>query len=360
MVRVAITGLSNSGKTTVFNALTRQNIETTIYPTIESRPNIGIVKVPDARLDRLSEILKPEKTTYATIEFIDYIGLTKGDIEQNRRVFDLIKDVDAMTQVVRAFGDSSIVHPMGPVDPIRDIETVELELIFGDLDLIEKRLDRMKDLLKRGKKPDELEKKVLLKCKDFLNKEVPLREANLDEEEQKALRHLQFLSIKPETVVLNIGENDLKTDRLKELKSAISERLTTLPLLIMCAKIEMELAQLPSEEARLFFDDLGIDEPASEKLIRACYSLLGLVTFFSTAGREVRAWSIKKGTLAQKAAGKVHTDIERGFIRAEVISFDDFISAGSMHVAKDKGLLRLEGKSYEIKDGDIVNFRFNV
>jgi GTP-binding protein YchF len=369
-LKIGIIGLSNSGKTTVFNALTGQNLETTIYPTISGEPHIGVVKVPDLRLDNLSAIYKPKKTTYAMVEYIDYIGLTKGDMSQNRKVFDLIKDVDAIVHVVRAFEDAAVVHPMNEVNPLRDIETVELELIFGDLEFVGKRLDRIEEALKKGKKPDEVEKRLLLKCKHSLEKEILLRYVDFSEEEQRAMRPLQFVSTKPEVVVLNIGEDALNTEGEKDLLNKAEGyfqgryKNLSLPtrhsLLSLCGKIEMEIASLSPEDAKPFLEDMGIKEPALEKLIHACYDILGLISFFTYVGDEVRAWTITKGTNAQKAAGKVHSDIERGFIRAEVVSFSDFVKAGSMHAAKEKGLLRLEGKTYEVKDGDIVNFRFHV
>ncbi len=364
-MKIAVIGLSNSGKTTVFNALTGQNIETTVYPTVSGEPHISVVKVPDNRLIELTEIFKPKKTTHATIEYMDYIGLTKGEMEQNRKVFDLIKDVDAIVHVVRAFEDDIIVHPLGNIDPLRDAETIELELIFGDLELVEKRLERMEDAAKRGKKPDESEKKLLHKCRDFLSSETALRDVDFDEEEHKVMRHLQFLSIKPEVVVLNIGEQDLNSDRERELLGKTEgyfkgKNKKSFSVLALCGKIEMEISQLPPDAAREFLDDLKIKEPALNKLIHVCYDLLGLISFLTVGDDEVRAWTVKKGTAAVKAAGKIHSDIERGFIRAEVISFDDFISSGSMHAAREKGLLRLEGKTYDVKDGDIINFRFNV
>lgn len=369
-MKLAIIGLSNSGKTTVFNALTGQNLETTIYPTVSGEPNYGVVKVPDYRIDKLAEIYRPKKITYATVEYIDYIGLTKGDIVQNRKVFDLIKDVDAIVHVVRAFEDDAVSHPMNEVNPMRDIETLELELIFGDIELVEKRLARMEEGAKKGKRPNEAEKRLLMKCKDALEKEIPLRNIDFDEDEQKTMRHLQFISIKPEVVVLNIGEQDLNTERERELVDKAKEYfeskhkdlslVTRYSLLSLCGKIEMEIAQLNPDEAKVFLDDLGIQEPALNKLIHVSYDLLGLISFLTCGEDEVRAWTITRGTNAQKAAGKIHSDIERGFIRAEVVGFHDFISAGSMSAARDKGLLRLEGKTYEVKDGDIINFRFNV
>ncbi|MBI5640627.1 MAG: redox-regulated ATPase YchF [Nitrospirae bacterium] len=361
-MKIAITGLANSGKTTIFNALTGLNLETTIYATVASEPHMGVVKVPDSRIDRLVEIYKPKKTTYATVEYIDYIGLTKGDVEQNRKVFDLIKDADAIVQVVRGFEEESIAHPLGKVDPKRDIGTLELELIFGDLELVEKRLERMEQGAKRGKKPDEAEKKLLLKCKEVLEAEKPLRDVVFSDEEQKAMSHLQFMSIKPEVIVLNISEQDMNAEKTAALVSEIEGLFSggQVKVLSLCGKIEMEIAQLSPDEAEVFLDDLKIKEPALNRLIRVSYDLLGLISFLTSGEDEVRAWTIKKGMSAQKAAGRIHSDIERGFIRAEVVSFDDFMAQGSMAGAREKGLLRLEGKTYEVKDGDIINFRFNV
>jgi GTP-binding protein YchF len=359
-LKIAIIGLSNSGKTTVFNALTGKNVETPVYSSTAGDPHKEVVKVPDRRVEKLSEIFRPKKTTYATIEYIDYIGLTKGNTEQNGKVFDLIKDVDAIVHVIRVFKDDSVVHPIGGVDPLRDVETIELELIFGDLEFVEKRLNRMEQAVKRGKKPDESEQKMLLKCRDFLNKGMALRDVEFNEIEQKATRPLQFFSTKPEVLVLNVAEKDLNTEDLKKLRSVLGIRYPSLSVLTICGKIEMEIAQLSPDDAGLFLDGLGLGEPTSNKLIHTCYHILGLSSFFTHVGDEVKAWTITKGTKAQMASGKVHSDMERGFIRAEVVSFDDFISAGSIHAAKDKGLLRLEGKTYEVKDGDIINFRFNV
>ncbi|MBI5026176.1 MAG: redox-regulated ATPase YchF [Nitrospirae bacterium] len=370
-MKLAIIGLSNSGRTTIFNALTGQDIETTIYPTTGGEPNIAVVQVPDLRVDKLSEIYKPKKTTYATVEYIDYIGLTKGDTEQNRKVYDLIKDVDAAVHVVRAFEDDAVAHPMGNIDARRDAEALELELIFSDLELVEKRLERIEQGAKRGKKPDEAEKRLLLKCKDALEKETALRDIEFNIDEQKAMRTLQFLSTKPEIVVINIGENDLNTEKasnlLKEVEGYFQSKYKNLSLvtrhssLSLCGKVEMEIAQLLAEEARAFLDDLKIKEPVRNKLIRLSYSLLGLISFFTVGEDEVKAWTIKQGMEALKAAGKIHSDIERGFIRAEVIGFNEFIDSGaSMAKAKEKGLLRLEGKNYIVKDGDIINFRFNI
>ncbi len=361
-MKTAIIGLANTGKTTIFNALTGLNLEVTTFPTLSGEPHTGIVRVPDERLTKLTGIFKPKKTTQATVEYIDYMGLTKGDMAQNRKVFDLIRDADAIVHVVRDFADESISHPMGGIGPRRDAETVELEMIFGDLELVDKRLERMEEGAKKGKKPSEEEHGLLIKCKEALENETALRDVEFSVEEQMAMRSLQFMSIKPQLVVLNVAEETMNSDTTekaaKELKQFFKGKQVM--VLDLCGKIEMEIAQLPPDEANAFLDDLGIVEPALNKLIHQSYELLGLISFLTAGEDEVRAWTIRKGTDAQRAAGKIHSDIERGFIRAEVVAYDDFMANGSMAAAREKGLVRLEGKTYEVKDGDIINFRFNV
>jgi len=365
-VKLGIIGLSNSGKTTIFNALTGQNLETTIYASVAAEPAYGVVKVPDGRIDSLASIFKPKKTTYATVEYVDYLGLTKGDIAQNRKVFDLVKDVDAIVHVVRAFPDDAVVHPMQSVDAMRDLETLALELIFGDLEFVEKRLERMAEAAKKGKKPGDDEKKLLEKCREALEKEIPLRNISFTDDEMKAMRHMQFVSMKPEVVVLNLAEDMLNSNAACELQQSAAKYFSDkgsanmARVVTLCGKIEMEIAQLASDEAKAFLDDLGIIEPALNMLIHVSYELLGYISFLTAGEDEVRAWTIRKGLAAQQAAGKIHSDIERGFIRAEVVAYDDFMTDGGMSGARDKGHLRLEGKTYEVKDGDIINFRFNV
>lgn len=359
-MKVGIIGLSNSGKTTVFNALTGLNSNTTLYSTNSGEPSVGVVRVPDSEIDTLSEIYRPKKKTYAMIEYVDYIGLTKGDTEQNRKVFDLINDVDTVVHVVRAFYDESVVHPMESINPVRDVEAVELELKFADLTLIETRLGRMEEGKKRGKKPDEAEKILLLKCRDSLMKEKALRDVEFTKEEKKAMRPLQFLSTIPKVIVLNTGDRDYDSEYGKTLESSLLNHYPSAYVVTLCGKIEMEISQLPEDEKELFSSELGIEEPASNRLIHICYQMLGLISFLTVGEDEVRAWTIRNNTHAVTAAGKIHSDIERGFIRAEVISYEDFIACGNMQTAKEKGLLRLEGKTYQVKDGDIINFRFNV
>ncbi len=373
-MKLAITGFSNSGKTTVFNALTGLDLETTAYPTsisAEVEPHVGIVKIPDDRVDKLSSIYEPKKTTYATVEYIDYLGITSaaagGDVSQNTKVFNLIKDADAVVHVVRAFDDEAVMHPLGDVRPVRDVTSFEAELILGDLEFVEKRLEKIADQEKRGKKQDEEDKKLLLKCKSALDEEKSLRNIEFSDEEKRLMLPYQFLSTMPEIIVLNINENDLNSDKVKEYQHEIEAYFrhtgegAVPPVLALCGKIEMEIAQLQQDEAKAFLDDLGIDEPAMHKLCRVSYDALGLLSFFTVGQDEVKAWTIKKGTVAQQAAGKIHSDIERGFIRAETVSFDDFTSSGeNMLSVREKGLARLEGKTYPVQDGDIINFKFNV
>ncbi len=372
-MKLIITGFSNSGKTTVFNALTGQDLEITSYATSiaagDAHP--GIVKIPDVRIDKLSAVYEPKKTTFATVEYVDFPGITTvaagGDVSQNIKVFNLIKDSDAVVHVVRSFEDESTMHPLGSVNPVRDVTSFESELILGDLELVEKRIESIEKQEKRGKKQDEADKKLLEKCKNALEEEKSLRNIEFNDEEKRQMLPYQFLSTIPEIIVLNIDESDLDSDKIKKYQDEIEAYFKEIgqgiipPVVILCGKIEMEIAQLPSDEAEAFLEDLGIDEPAMNKLCRVSYQALGLISFFTVGEDEVRAWTIRAGTHAQQAAGKIHSDIERGFIRAETVGYDDFISSDeSMAVVKEKGLARLEGKTYPLKDGDIINFKFNV
>jgi GTP-binding protein YchF len=363
-MKIGITGLANSGKTTVFNALTGMGVETTVYATTGGEPNMGVVKVPDIRVDKLTEIFNPKKTANSTVQYIDYVGLTKGDMKQNRSVFEFVKDADALVHVVRAFADDAVVHPLSKVDPVGDVSTVETEMLFGDMELVEKRLEGMELSKKKGKKVDEEEKKALLKCKEALESEKPLRDVEFTEQERSAMRHLQFMTMKPEVVAVNISEDDLNTPRAEELKKAVEGFYgegSSVTVITLSGKIEMDIAEMPVEDRGAFLQDLGIDEPALDRLIRVCYENVGLISFFTVGEDEVKAWAIRRGIDAVNAAGKIHSDIQRGFIRAEVIGYDEFIANnGSMTECKDKGLLRLEGKTYGVRDGDIINFRFNV
>ena len=357
-MKIAVTGFSNSGKTTVFNALTGLNHPTTIYASTVADPLIGVVKVPDERVDRLSEIFDPLKITYATIEFIDYMGVVTGQSDKNRKVFELFKDADALVEVVRAFNDESIVHPEGSINPVRDADNFEIELILLDLELIEKRLQRMDEAVKKGKKIEEAEKLVLLKCKESLDNNQALRNLTFTPEEYKTISHLQFVSIMPKIIIVNIQENESG----KDIVTAISKKLgiDESNIVAFCGKVEMEIAQLSKDDAKEFLTELGIKEPASTLVIKASYELLGLTSFLTVGKEEVRAWTIPKICLAPQAAGKIHSDIEQGFIKAETISYDDFIECGSLVEARNRGKLRLEGKNYLVQSGDIIDFRFNV
>lgn len=365
-MKLGIIGLPNAGKTTVFNALTRQELETAAYPNpLGTDHHVGVIKVPDQRIDRLSEMFKPKKTIFADVQCVDITGFSRGisGSKQKTAVFNELWECDAVIHVVRAFEDDGVVHPDGEVDPARDAAAMELELVFHDLELVETRLERIANSMKKGIGEGlGPERDVLQKCLALLEEEKPLRNLSLSEKEREAIGSLMFASLKPELVVLNTGEDEIASqktfsqiDALKEFYAGKDALVFSLP-----AEIDMEISRLEPDEAAVFLEDLGIAEPAMNRVISEAYELLGLISFFTVGEDEVRAWTIRKGTHAVKAAGKIHSDIERGFIRAETISYDDFIAAGTMAKAKELGTLRLEGKDYEFVDGDIVNFRFNV
>lgn len=358
-MKIGIAGLANSGKTTIFNALTGQDAAVAEYSVKDSRANVGVVKVPDPRVDTLSEIFEPRKITYATVEYIDDAGLVRGDAAQNRKVVDMIKDVDAVLQVIRCFDEAAVVHPLGDPDPVRDASAVEVELVFSDLELVEKRLERMAEGEKKGRKPDEAERALLGRIREKLENETPLRQVDFSEVEQVTMRHLQFISTKPELMLLNVGDDEVGGERETAILKGLQETYG-LPVFSVPGKIEMEISQLPPEESEQFLEELGIEESAMSRVIRHCYRHLGLVSFLTVGKDEVRAWTVQQGTEALKAAGKIHSDIQRGFIRAEVVAYEDFIRAGSMAAAREKGHVRQEGKTYLVQDGDIINFKFNV
>lgn len=365
-MKLGIIGLPNSGKTTLFNALTGQDIETTAYPEpLSEEPHVGMVSIPDERVDRLAETYKPKKTTHADVLCADITGFTRGISADKGKtaLANQVWDADAVIHVVRAFADESVMHPDGDVDPAGDVAALELELVFNDLELAETRLERIENSMKKGVgKELELEKEVLKKCRAQLEEEKPLRGLELTYAERAAIGSLQFLSVKPELVVINVGEDEIASDATKAIVKAVEDFYQGKDALVfsLSGKIEMELAGLEPDEAALFLEDLGISEPARNRVLREAYELLGLISFLTVGEDEVKAWSIRKGTPAVKAAGKVHSDIERGFIRAETVAYDDFIAAGSMAKARDAGKVRLEGKDYTVADGDIINFRFNV
>ena len=363
-MKIGIVGLPNVGKSTLFNAITKAGAECANYPFCTIEPNVGIVAVPDERLNKLAEIYHPKKITPAIIEFVDIAGLVKGASHGEglgNKFLSHIREVDSIVEVVRCFEDTNIVHVDGSIDPIRDIETINLELVFADLETIEKRIDNVKKKIKADKKyAQELE--VLEKVKEWLSQGKPTRTMALNEEEKEILKDAFLLTMKPILYIANVSEEQLSNaendENVKKVKEyAKQENAAVIPL---CVKIEEELASLEGEDQKEMLEALDLEESGLDKVIKTSYDLLGLMSFLTAGEPEVRAWTIKKGTKAPQAAGKIHSDIERGFIRAEIISYDDLIKEGSVAAVKEKGLMRLEGKDYVMQDGDIVLFRFNV
>jgi ribosome-binding ATPase len=362
-MKIGIIGLPNSGKTTVFNALTGGSAETAAYSSGTLEPNIATVKVPDERLNVLATMYKPKKTTFADVQYIDVAGLSGSAHERGGLApafLNYIAQVDALLHVVRAFESADVPHPEETVDPRRDIETVDLELAFSDLGIIERRLQRLNgEIGKTAGKEKELriqERDVLLRLQANLEADIPIRDSELSPDEEKMLRGYQFLSAKPILIVLNTGEEQLDTD----IAATIPYQHNKAAIMQLAGKIEAEIAQLDAEDASAFLEDLGIEQPARERAIRSSYDLLGLISFLTAGPDEVRAWPIKANLPALEAAGAIHSDIQRGFIRAEVVAYDDLVAAGNMVEAKKRGTVRMEGKTYIVKDGDICNFLFNI
>lgn len=365
-MKLGIVGLPNVGKSTLFNAITKAGAESANYPFCTIEPNVGVVSVPDKRLDVLEQIYNPKKKIYATVEFYDIAGLVKGASKGEglgNKFLSHIREVEAIVHVVRCFQDDNIVHVEGSIDPIRDIETINLELILSDLEVLERRIEKAVKSARGGVKEAKAELEIMEKIKTHLEANCPVRTLEFTEDEEIIVKNLFLITSKPILYVANISEDDLMSgnsdnsfvQKVKEYAKVENSEVITI-----CARIEEELSSLEDSERDELLTEYGLTEPGLDKLIRSSYSLLGLMSFLTAGKDEVRAWTIKKGTKAPKAAGKIHTDIERGFIRAEIISYDKLIECGSESAAKEKGFYRLEGKEYIMQDGDIVNFRFNV
>lgn len=362
-MKAGIVGLPLCGKTTLFNVLTGRHVQTGGYSG-STGPNIGIVKVPDERIDRLSEIFQPKKTTYASVEYVDVAGLSQGNVRgggADSQLLTHVRNVDLIIHVVRTFTNERVPLPEDGLDPLRDIETLNLELMLADLGIVEKRIEKLQaDIKKKGQKEKEQELHLMERLKECLEQEQPLRHIDFSEDEQRLLRGYQFLTAKPMLVVLNIGEDELQQP--EAYKSVVEENATQgIPTVLLSAEIESEITQLEEQEdIEAFMQDMGIAELGLSRLIRISYKLLGLISFFTVGTDEVRAWTITHGTKAVQAAGVIHSDLERGFIRAEIISYDDFLEQGTLATAKQHGVVRVEGKEYVVQDGDIMNVRFNV
>lgn len=366
-MKLGIVGLPNVGKSTLFNSLTKAGAESANYPFCTIDPNVGVVTVPDERLNVLGEMYHTKKIIPAAIEFVDIAGLVKGASKGEglgNQFLANIREVDAIVHVVRCFEDSNIVHVDGSINPMRDIETINFELIFSDLEILERRIAKTVKL-SRNDKTAAKELKLLEKLKAHLEdgKLAKSFDSLDDEEEEEWFASYNLLTAKPVIFAANVTEEDLPNDGADNAGvQAVREYAEKegFEVFVVCAQIEQEIAELEDDEKKMFLEDLGLSESGLEKLIRASYHLLGLISYLTAGEPEVRAWTIKKGTKAPQAAGKIHTDFERGFIRAEVVAYDDLIDCGSHTAAKEKGLIRLEGKDYVVKDGDIMLFRFNV
>ena len=359
-----IVGLPNVGKSTLFNAITKAGALAANYPFATIDPNVGIVEVPDTRLNKLTEMVEPKKTIPTTFEFTDIAGIVKGASKGEglgNKFLSHIREVDAICQVVRAFDDENVTHVAGRVNPLDDIEVINMELVLADLESVEKRLPRIEKMARQKDKTAEMEFRILSRIKEALEEGNPVRSLDFNDEDQKYVNQAQLLTSKKMLYIANVGEDEIgddENDKVKTIREYAAKEDSE--VIVISAKIEEEIATLDDEDKEMFLEDLGIEEPGLDRLIRTTYDLLGLSTYFTAGVQEVRAWTFRQGMTAPQCAGIIHTDFERGFIRAEVTSYDDYVEHGGEQGAKEAGKQRLEGKEYIMQDGDIVHFRFNV